>query len=268
MKSDAVSVPFVKANACGNDFLIIESQHAPNDIGGFSAAICNRHTGVGADGVEWVKAGGAGADISARLINADGGEAEISGNGTRCVAAYFADDKKVDQVRVGTGAGVKSCKVISRSGRKFEFELNMGVPKLEGQIKLKLSSGQIEGTRISMGNPQFVLFADVFAANWREIGAEIQSQKVFAQGVNVDFVRMKSERQIEVRFFERGVGETQSSGTGSCASAVAAIASGRVKSPVKVSATGGEQEVRWKGNGSEVLLTGPAEIVCRGEFFV
>jgi diaminopimelate epimerase len=116
-----------------------------------------------------------------------------------------------------------------------------------------------------MGNPHYVIFADEFPLDWQSQGAEIQRQKEFKkEGVNVEFVRVTGANEIEVRFYERGVGETQSSGTGSCASAVAAIAAGRAASPLKVHALGGTQIVRWAGGN--VFLRGPAQLICRGEF--
>lgn len=262
------AIPFVKANGCGNDFLIIEHKYAPVDISAFTRQVCDRHTGVGADGVEWIASGAQESDVDARLINADGSEAELSGNGTRCVAAYWLAEHSGSSVHVKTGAGTKLCKLVKKSGRKFEFEMNMGVPKIEGTLALPLGSGKVDGTKIWMGNPQFVCLVEAFSPQWREVGAEIQAQKHFPKGTNVDFVRIVNERKIESRFFERGVGETQSSGTGSCASAVAAIASGRAKSPVDVVAPGGTQQVCWDGSSSEVFLTGPAELVCKGEFFI
>jgi diaminopimelate epimerase len=262
------TIPFVKANGCGNDFLIIEQKFASADIAGFTRRLCDRHTGIGADGVEWIESGAGNADVSARLVNADGSEAELSGNGTRCVAAYWWAAHGGSSVRVKTGAGVKLCKLVRNSGHKFEFEMNMGVPKAEGTLDLQLASGKITGRNIWMGNPHFACLVDVFSPLWRETGAEIQAEKEFPQGTNVEFVRILNEQKIESRFFERGVGETQSSGTGSCASAVAAIVSGRAESPVEVVASGGSQQVRWDGPSSEVFLTGPAELVCKGEFFV
>jgi diaminopimelate epimerase len=115
-----------------------------------------------------------------------------------------------------------------------------------------------------MGNPHYVIFMDEFSPDWQSQGAEIQRQSNFKEGVNVEFVRVTGANEIEVRFYERGVGETQSSGTGSCASAVAAIAGGRAASPLKVHAPGGTQIVRWAGGN--VFLRGPAQLVCRGEF--
>src|SRR5258708_5964104 len=114
-------VPFMKANGCGNDFLIIEQQHAPADIHTFSRDICDRHSGIGADGVEWITPGVDGSfDVSARLVNSDGSEAEISGNGTRCVAAFVASQRNMKSVRVSTGAGVKDFEMRSAMAPRFE----------------------------------------------------------------------------------------------------------------------------------------------------
>ena len=115
-----------------------------------------------------------------------------------------------------------------------------------------------------MGNPHFVLFVDEFVPGWQAEASEIEHHHDFKFGTNVELVRILTKGDIEIRIFERGVGETRSSGTGSCAAAVAAIASGRAQSPVRVTSPGGSQTVRWE---REVFLTGPAEIVCRGEFF-
>src|SRR5207248_5180883 len=154
-------------------------------------------------------------------------------------------------VRVTTGAGTKVCKLVKRSGREFEFEMNMGVPKIEGTLDLRLESGKVEGTKIWMGNPHFVCLVEAFSPQWREMGTRIQSQKGFPQGTNVEFVRIVNQRKIESRFFERGVGETQSSGTGSCASSVAALASGSATPPVEVVAAGGAEAGGWVGAGPE-----------------
>src|SRR5436305_15070804 len=114
-----MSVPFIKASACGNDFLIIDGSHSGPDISEFSRRMCDRHNGVGADGVEWLFPD-ADAKIHARLMNADGGEAEISGNGTRCVAAYLAYQGHAGKITIRTGAGIKTCELISHKGRQFE----------------------------------------------------------------------------------------------------------------------------------------------------
>ena len=258
-----MSVPFTKASACGNDFLIIDSAHAPADLAEFSRRICDRHNGVGADGVEWLFPA-QDADIHARLINADGGEAEISGNGTRCVAAYLVNKGHAGKIAIRTGAGVKHCQLMSENGHSFEFEMEMGKPKVDDPFSVQTKFGPSQGTPVSMGNPHYVIFVDSFSSNWQEEGAAIGRLQNFKDGVNVEYVRVTGENDIEVRFYERGVGETQSSGTGSCASAVASITAGRVSSPVKVHAPGGTQVVRWADGN--VLLRGPAQLICQGEF--
>jgi diaminopimelate epimerase len=259
-----MKVPFTKASACGNDFLIIDGLEAPADLHQFSKQICNRHNGVGADGVEWLFFA-EDADMHARLINADGSEAEISGNGTRCVAAYLVSQGHAGKVAIRTGAGVKHCELISRDEHRFEFEMEMGEPRVGDEFSMTVGFAPVHGTPVSMGNPHYVLFVKDFSPVWQAEGAEIGRHHDFKDGVNVEFVRLKGPNEIEVRFYERGVGETQSSGTGSCAAAVAAISSGHVTSPVKVHAPGGTQVVRW--TEGKVFLRGPAQLICQGEFF-
>lgn len=257
-------IPFVKANACGNDFLIIDGVYIPADVAEFSERICDRHHGVGADGVEWLFPA-PDADVRAQLFNADGSEAEISGNGTRCVAAHLCSVKAGERFAIRTGAGIKHCELISRSESRYEFEIAMGEAQVGAELAIHAASGEVRGLPVSIGNPHYVVFVPQFSPGWQAEAAEIGHDDHFTHGVNVELVVVKDEGNVDVRFFERGVGETQSSGTGSCASAVAAIATRGVRSPVRVHALGGVQTVRWE---SEVFLRGPAELVCRGEFFV
>ncbi len=270
------TIPFIKASACGNDFLIVEGgifpQHIPRDLSEnvsrdlseISRSLCDRHNGVGADGVEWLFPA-PDADAAARLINADGSEAEISGNGTRCVAASICSREGKAEVRVRTRAGIKTCRLVSQQGNSFEFEAEMGEPALGGQVSIAGEGWRAIGSHISMGNPHFVIFVDHFPEGWQREAALIGRSPRFPNGTNIEYVRTRGAGEIEIRLFERGVGETQSSGTGSCAAAVAAICDGRVVSPVTVVAPGGPQTVRWEG---QVYLRGPATILCRGEFFV
>ncbi len=264
MNSAVRTIPFVKASACGNDFLLIDGALAPEDVAAFTRQICDRHNGVGADGVEWMVPHFT-ADVEIRLINADGSAAEISGNGTRCVAAYICDRLGKERISILTGAGLKICALTSRSGSEFEFEIEMGEAAVQTEMALQVGGKEIRGVPVSMGNPHFVVFVADFPANWQVHAAEIQRQSYFPHGVNVEFVLPQGRHDAQSRFFERGVGETQSSGTGSCAAAVAAIATGRAQSPVKVHAPGGTQTVRTVG--SKVFLRGPARLVCRGEFW-
>ena len=259
------TIPFVKASACGNDFLLIDGALAPEDVAAFTRRICDRHNGVGADGVEWMVPHFT-ADVEIRLINADGSPAEISGNGTRCVAAYVCAQLGKERISILTGAGMKICQLTSHTDSEYEFEVEMGEAEVHNEFALKIGDGEVRGIPVSIGNPHFVVFVPEFAADWQARAEKIQRNPHFQQGVNVEFVAIDSKYDVRARFFERGVGETQSSGTGSCASAVAAMATGRAVSPVKIRAPGGVQTVRT--NGNKVFLRGPARLLCRGEFFL
>ncbi len=261
---NAVSVKgilFTKASGCGNDFLIVEAAQVTGDLGAISRRLCDRRNGIGADGVEWLYPDTE-ADVKARLFNADGSEAEISGNGTRCVAADWCAREAKTEVVIRTGAGLKTCRLTGRQGATFEFEAEMGEPEVGKELSIETTGVRAVGTKVSMGNPHFVIFVDGFAEGWQREAGVIQSRPMFPQGTNVEYVVVRGPNEIEIRLFERGVGETQSSGTGSCAAAVAAIASKRVSSPVTVVAPGGKQTVRWEG---QVYLRGPATLICRGE---
>lgn len=266
MNSGVRTIPFVKASACGNDFLLIDSSLVPAcDVHAFTKSICDRHEGVGADGVEWMFPH-ASADLEIQLVNADGSDAEISGNGTRCVAAYLCSELGKEKITIQTGAGLKTCILISRGEGGYEFETEMGAAAVEKEMIVKTVAGEFRGIPVSIGNPHYVLFVTDFAADWQASAAAIQDTRQFKEGVNVEFVRVDTRHDVTARFFERGAGETQSSGTGSCASAAAAIATGRVESAVKVHAPGGTQTIRTAGNA--IFLRGPARLLCRGEFFL
>ena len=265
MKPAVRTIPFVKASACGNDFLLIDAALAPPDTAAFTRLICNRHDGVGADGVEWMSPHFS-SDLEIRLINADGSPAEISGNGTRCVAAYVCATQGKERVSILTGAGNKVCSLTSRRDSEYEFETEMGKGTVEPEIVLKISSGEVRGIPVSMGNPHFVIFLSEFTRGWQSQPAEIQTSPHCPEGVNVEYVVVDSKFDLRARFFERGAGETQSSGTGSCASAIAAMSTGRADSPVKVHTPGGTQTVRRVGD--TIFLRGPARLLCQGEFFL
>ncbi|MGA7970207.1 MAG: diaminopimelate epimerase [Terriglobales bacterium] len=262
------SIAFTKASACGNDFLIAPGDGV-DELSDLTRRLCDRHNGVGADGVEWSFAD-AESDVRVRLFNADGSEAEISGNGTRCVAAEICLRTAQQEVKVRTAAGVKTCRLIEKRGAEFDFESDMGRAEVGTQLAIETMWVRAVGTQVSMGNPHFVIFVEKFPEDWRKQAALIQTQPQFPQGTNVEYVVVRGLNEIEIRLFERGVGETLSSGTGSCASAVAAIAGRRVESPVKVVAPGGAQTVRWEHTGdlNQVHLRGAARLVCRGEYFL
>ncbi len=274
-------ISFTKAHACGNDFLIIaEDAASGHDWATLTQRLCARNTGIGADGIEfftWINNGIPGpAAGRIRLHNADGSIAEISGNGTRCVAAWMAaalNSKPGDALHVETDAGLRVCKVNAvntDNGYSVEVTTGMGVP-LVGSKTVKLANGmQISGTEVSTGNPHFVIVLDsadfTFEGKpWQSIGAEICTHPDFPHQTNVEFVRIRNENEIEVRIFERGVGFTSSSGTGSSASAATVISLHNCTSPLTVIAPGGPQTVAWSGPGTELHLTGPASLIARGE---
>ena len=265
MNPEVRAIPFVKASACGNDFLLIDAALAPTDVAEFTRRICDRHDGIGADGVEWMSPHFS-VDVEIRLINADGSPAEISGNGTRCVAAQICATQGKERIAILTGAGVKICTLTARRDSEYEFEAEMGTSAVAPEFALKISSGEVRGIPVSMGNPHYVIFVSEFERNWQTQAVEIQKSPQFPEGVNVEYVVVDSKFDLRARFFERGAGETKSSGTGSCASAVAAMSTGRAGSPVKVHAPGGTQTVRRAG--ANIFLRGPARLVCQGEFFV
>lgn len=259
------TIPFVKASACGNDFLLIDETVAPPDIAAFTRRICHRHAGVGADGVEWMRPHRS-ADVEIRLINADGSKAEISGNGTRCVAAYVCAKRGLEKISILTGAGLKTCTLIARRESEYEFEMEIGAAEVGPELSIALGERTVRGIPVLVGNPHYVMFVDEFAQDWQSLAARIQESGKFSHGVNVEFVKLSSPRDLNVIFFERGVGETQASGTGSCAAAAAAMATRRAEPSVQVHAVGGTQTVRK--DGARIFLRGPAQLVCRGEFFV
>ena len=258
-------IPFTKAHGAGNDFLLTWADQVPEiDLPSTARAICDRHTGIGADG--WILI----RDNAIRLFNADGSEPEMSGNGTRCAAALLIEaGRAADEVTIQTGAGPKHLRLLRRDGRQFWFEMNMGSPKFDaGQIRchIPLASGPQEVTILNVGNPQCVVFVEAFPPNWETLGAEIESHPQFPKRTNVSFVRVIDSHTIQTRFYERGAGVTLSSGTGSTGAAVASILRKVATSPVTVETPAGESlQLRWDDS---VYLTGPAEIIGAGEFFV
>jgi diaminopimelate epimerase len=279
-------IPFVKAHACGNDFLIVNE----DDVRGVDKAtltqrLCERNTGIGADGIEFF-AWNSDTSGRIRLHNADGSVAEISGNGTRCVAAWMAEDRNAsagDQFSIDTDAGARLCTIqeihdSDSGGPTVMISTDMGEPEFEKR-NVELSDGTaIDGVYVSMGNPHFVIVLPRSAAldftlgerSWEDIGAEICNHPDFPEQTNVEFVQIlgsvsKPVHQIAIRIFERGVGPTTSSGTGTSAAATALIGVYGASSELDVIAPGGMQTVRWSGPGQSLFLTGPATLIAEGE---
>ena len=267
-------IEFTKAHACGNDFLIVDAkQVGGRDLARLSREICARTTGIGADGVEYLTQIGE-REGRIHLYNADGTVAEISGNGTRCVAAWMAFQAGLhagDEVRLETDAGVRICRLESTNCAEFQFTTGMGVPQVRRQRVQLDWSMEVESAFVDMGNPQFIVMVedDSFAVAgraWQEVGAAICTHADFPAGTNVEFVRRVAEGLIEIRIYERGVGPTSSSGTGTSASAAAMIALEGAPARLRVLAPGGEQVVEWPDRSAELQLTGPAVVLARGQW--
>jgi len=233
-----MKIPFTKAHGAKNDFLLTWEHEAPEgDRAALARAICERHTGIGADGWMLVaKPTDGAAEGTIQLYNSDGSTAEISG-----------------------------LRLLQRSGLAFEFEMNMGRPEiLAERFQLELSGGERDVTLLNVGNPQCAMPVHDFDFDWRAMGAEIESHPHFPRRTNVSFLKPVDEHTIDVRFYERGAGETMSSGTGSTGAAVTAVLRGMARSPVRVLTPAGPIDLRLN---EDVYLTGPAEIIADGEFF-
>lgn len=269
-------ISFTKAHACGNDFLIVTEEAARGrDWAELTRRLCARNTGVGADGIEFFAWTGPRSG-RIRLHNADGSIAEISGNGTRCVAAWMAEKLGAgpgDSLEIETDAGVRVCRIDAVSSSEafiLEVTTGMGVPQFAPRMVTIPGGVQVAGVEVSTGNPHFVVVVDnskfnVDGQRWQSIGQQICAHPDFPYQTNVEFVRIVNSNQIEIRIFERGVGPTASSGTGTSASATAALALSGCASPLRVVAPGGAQTVTWDGPGTELNLTGPAVLIARGE---
>ena len=257
-----MKIPFVKLHGAKNDFLVTEAADVPiTDLHELAIAICDRYTGVGADG--WIvldRAGGPGYDVTIRLFNSDGSEPELSGNGTRCVALLLVGEHSETPIRIRTGAGIKSLRPISRNAQECLFEMNMGVVRVVDPDATVLGRNAV---LVDAGNPQCVVPVDDFDFDWRAVGAAIENDPRFPNRTNVSFIRSVDRHTIEVRFWERGAGATNSSGTGSTGAAVAAVAKNFAESPITVETPAGPLKLRLDGG---IFLTGPAAFIADGRF--
>jgi diaminopimelate epimerase len=260
-----MKIPFTKAHGARNDFLLTWRERLPPELSDFSAAavaICDRHTGAGADGWLLVSKNEEG-DAAIELWNSDGSRSEMSGNGTRCAAALLIEAGCAgEQVSIATGAGLKRLRLLERRGPTFFLEMNMGRAVIE---ELHAIVEERDAVILNVGNPQCAVLVEHFNFDWQGMGARLSRHPRFPNGANVSFVRVIDRHEVEVRFFERGAGETMSSGTGSTGAAAAACARGLIEIPVRVLTPAGPLNLRW--DGDDILLSGPAEIVAAGEFY-
>ena len=280
-----MGIRFTKFHGLGNDYLVIEVEQLDevSDLGAFARRICNRHYGAGGDGIAIIgRLKGDEADFSCRIFNPDGSEAGLSGNGTRCAVAYlyYKGLWTQDELVLRTRTGLKKYFLRGQPGPgRYLFESELGQPKFDTQsIPMSIAPPvdrvvgyplQVNGevfavTAMQMGNPNCCIFVDEFEAlNWRQIGKAIEVHPQFPDRTNVVFVRPVERDFIELRIWERGVGETTASGTCSCAGAVAAMVNEKAERDVRVLMEGGEVRIKWRADG-EVVITGTAEVVYSG----
>ena len=241
-----------KYHGARNDFIIVDAREKPvDDASGFAQHWCNRHTGIGADGVLIVGKSNR-ANISMRVINADGSEAEMCGNGVRCVARYLDEHGEGERFAVDTIGGIVHTEVIGR-GDVYRIRVDVGQPRL-----ISVNETEPQSAIVEVGNRHLVFFREeIDRFDLSAIGEAIQEEPAYPGGINVHLIEVQGPATLRVRHYERGVGLTMACGTGAVASAVASIARGDVKSPVLVRVPGGELTIEYPGEGN-AFMTGPA----------
>ncbi len=279
-------LPVAKAHAYGNDFLLVDAGAAQSvdraartidsaartfqvrDLSELARHLCARHTGVGADGLILFGLRDRGATM--RLLNADGGSAELSGNGLRCLAALVARKQKLGAgtvVTVDTSAGSKTLELLAIEGGRYTFRAALGPPADLRQVQIPVLGETLTASILSIGNPQCVVLGPLpDAERFSRFGPALSTHAMFPAGTNVEFAYVEARDRVRILIWERGVGPTTSSGTGSAASAVAAAAHGGAAREVDVIAPGGTQRVEWRDDG--VYLTGWAEVVLEGTAYL
>lgn len=252
----------IKTDAHGNDFLIVRSSDvAPGtDLALLARAVCDRKTGVGADGLLTVEETPAGARM--QLRNADGSYSEVSGNGVRCIGAWLAQARHLApgaELSVETDAGTKRLTLLARAGTRCTFRAFMGEPRDIRRFNLDVEGEVVDVATLNMGNPQCVVLGPVTEERLQRLGSRLAVHSWFPEGTNVELAELVGPSRLRILIWERGVGPTQSSGTGTCAAAVAAACFGGAPRELDVDAPGGTQHVEWLDDG--VWLTGWADVV-------
>jgi len=270
--------PFVKMHGVGNDVILFDClKSGISNPPHLARKLCNRHTGIGADQMILLHKSRK-ADFAMRVFNADGSEAEMCGNGIRCLARHIKDAKlsTKKELTIETGAGLRTVKFAGKL-----IEVNMGEPimkgkeipvNLSGRIinrPLKTESKEFRITCLSMGNPHCITFhddLDTFAVD--RFGPLLESYSIFPKRVNASFVNVISKKEIHVRVWERGAGETMGCGTAACASTVASVLNGYTDRKVTAVLPGGRLEIEWRQKDNTIYMRGPAEMVFAGEIVI
>ena len=274
---------FTKMHGCGNDYIYVDCLHnsLPRDPAALSRAISDRHFGVGADGLILICPSEK-ADARMRMFNADGSEAEMCGNGIRCVAKYVYDHGLIRKptLTIDTGRGVLRLDLDLNNGNVHQVRVDMGEPILEGaripttlpgnppvDVPLDVGDRTFAVTCVSMGNPHCIAFVEQLTdALVLGIGPRIEQHSAFPKRTNVEFVRVNRPDDATVRVWERGSGETLACGTGACAVAVAGVLTGRLQRRTRAHLPGGELQLYWSERDNHVYMTGPAVEVFSGEW--
>ncbi|MBU1616884.1 MAG: diaminopimelate epimerase [Candidatus Margulisbacteria bacterium] len=261
---------FTKMQGLGNDFVLIDGRKEKLDqldLKQLAIGLCDRHFGIGADGLLLVWPSTK-AHYRMQIINPDGSEAEMCGNGIRCFARYVYETDKLSEevISVETLAGTLLPAVIKENGRISNVEVDMGEPKITDNLQLTTNNQTYNVQEVSMGNPHAVIFVDDLGGlDLAAIGPEIENNPHFPNRTNVEFVKVLNDKELEVRVWERGAGETLACGTGACAALVAANLAGKTGRRALVRLPGGNLDIEW-GEDSHVLMRGPAEKVFEGSF--
>ena len=265
-------ISVAKAHAYGNDFLFVPAEQVEGlALDRLSRRLCHRHTGIGGDGVIYYAMAPDGT-AQMRLVNTDGSPSELSGNGLRCLAALVLHLREkshappITSVRVSTDAGWKTLALAGRSRNQYTFRAAMGQPERIAEETLNVAGESLRVTTLAVGNPQCVALVSELPDEPRfyRLGPALATHPRFPQGTNVEFAVIEAADRVRILIWERGVGPTLASGTGACASAVAAIAHGGASRDVDVVAPGGTQRVEWRDDG--IYLTGWAEVVLDGHW--
>ena len=253
----------IKAHGFGNDFLLVEAAHMSGvgDRPAFARDVCDRHRGIGADGLIVYATTADG--MSMRLLNADGSRSEVSGNGVRCLAAWMAvrDGLRPGAVvKIDTEAGAKLLELLERNDDRCTFRAAMGQPEQIARVPIDVKGERVEAITLRVGNPQCVLLGGVTEARLHTVAAALAVHPHFPEGTNVELADVVASDHVRILIWERGVGPTEASGTGACAAAVAAISFGGAARDVQIESPGGTQRVEWTDAG--LFLTGWAELIA------
>jgi diaminopimelate epimerase len=257
----------VKAHAFGNDFLLVRESDLPPgaDREVLTIRLCERHRGVGADGVIFFTEEREGTRM--HLLNADGSFSEVSGNGVRCLAAWLAMARELrtgESVMIETDAGAKPLELLARDQRRLTFRASMGQPEQLQRRAIDVDGTPIDAITLRVGNPQCVVLGEVSEARLHSVAARLAVHAAFPEGTNVELAHVEAPGRVRILIWERGVGPTEASGTGACAAAVASIAYGGAARDVQVVSPGGAQRVEWTDAG--LFLTGWAEVLFEGRW--